>query len=90
MRIVPYRCIYVKMGQAVRPQRGGLRAGHGLRRVFHTVWEHLSRVRAAGLALSVSITPNGHLGEDVFETIRLAHSLSDAALKKMRDMGVIE
>lgn len=46
------------------------------RRVFHTVRENLSRARAAGLSLSVSITPNGHLGEDVFETIRLAHSLS--------------
>ena len=46
------------------------------RRVFHTVTEHLRQVRAAGLPLSVTVTPNRHLGEDVFETIRLAHSLS--------------
>lgn len=48
------------------------------RRVFQTVVENLRRVRAAGLALFVSVTPNRHLGEDVFETLRLAHSLSDS------------
>lgn len=46
------------------------------RRAFHTVTENIRAARAAGLPLSVSITPNRHLGEDVFETVRLAHSLS--------------
>ncbi len=33
-------------------------------------------MRAAGLPLSLSITPTRTLGEDVLETLRLAHSLS--------------
>ena len=47
------------------------------RRVFHTVAENIRRAQEADLALSVSVTPNRHLGEDVFETVRLAHSLAD-------------
>lgn len=45
-------------------------------RVFQTVTENLRAARELGLPLSVSVTPNRHLGEDVFETVRLAHSLS--------------
>ena len=46
------------------------------RRVFQRVAENLRRVKEAGLPLTVSVTPNRTLGEDVFETIRLAKSLS--------------
>jgi len=46
-------------------------------RVFGRVVENLRRVREAGLPLSVSVTPNSFLGEDVFDTLRLAHSLSE-------------
>ena len=47
------------------------------RRAFQTVTENLRNLRAAGLPLSVTVTPNRHLGEDVFETLKLAHSLSN-------------
>ncbi len=46
------------------------------RRAFHTVTENIRRARGLGLPLSVTVTPNRHLGEDVFETVRLAHTLS--------------
>lgn len=42
------------------------------RRLFHTVREQIRLVKDAGLPLIISITPNRVLGEDVFETIRLA------------------
>ena len=48
------------------------------RRVFHTVLENLHRVKEAGFPLSISITPNRALGGQVYETIRLADSLSDS------------
>lgn len=46
------------------------------RRVFRTVLENLRSVKEAGFPLIISITPNQALGEDVFETIRLAASLT--------------
>ncbi len=46
------------------------------RRVFRTVTENLQRVRAAGLPLMISVTPNRALGEDVFETVRLVHRMA--------------
>ncbi len=46
-------------------------------RAFEQVISGLKRIREAGLPLAVSITPNRFLGEDIFETIRLAHTLSD-------------
>ena len=47
------------------------------RRVFQTVVNHLRRIREEGLPLLITITPNQALGEDVFETIRLAKSITD-------------
>ena len=47
------------------------------RRAFDTVVGNLRRAREAGLPLSISVTPNRALGEDVFETIRLAYMLSE-------------
>lgn len=47
------------------------------RRVFRTVLENIRRIREAHLPLSLTITPNHLLGEDVFETIRLAASITD-------------
>ncbi|MBR2526974.1 MAG: radical SAM protein [Blautia sp.] len=47
------------------------------RRVFHTVLDHLRQVKEAGLPLLITITPNRALGEDVFETIRLARELTE-------------
>ena len=44
-------------------------------RVFARVAEHIRLLREAGVPLVLSITPNACLGEDVFETIRLARSL---------------
>ena len=46
------------------------------RRVFRKVLQNIRLIREAGLPLELSVTPNRFLGEDVFETIRLAHSLS--------------
>ena len=46
------------------------------RRVFHTVIEHIQRVREEGFPLIITITPNHALGESVFETIRLARSIT--------------
>ncbi len=46
------------------------------RRVFHTVLKHLQMVKEAGIPLIISITPNHALGEDVFETVRLAESIT--------------
>ena len=45
-------------------------------RVFSKVLANLKSVREAGIPLYLSITPNTLLGEDVFETIRLARQLS--------------
>ena len=47
------------------------------RRAFGQVLEHIRLVKDAGLPLSITITPNRMLGEDVFETIRLAMSLTE-------------
>ena len=46
------------------------------RRVFHTVLENLRRVREAKIPLIITVTPNRALGEDVFETVRTAYSLT--------------
>lgn len=47
------------------------------KRMFHTVLENLHRVREEGFLLSISITPNRALGDHVFETIRLARSITE-------------
>ena len=47
------------------------------RRVFHQVLNHIHMAREAGFDLLISITPTPALGEDVFETLRLARSLSE-------------
>ena len=45
-------------------------------RVFHTVLDNIRRIKEAGLPLILSITPSLTLGEDVFDTIRLAWQLT--------------
>lgn len=45
-------------------------------RVCSKVLENIRRIQEAKLPLILSITPSKTLGEDVFDTIRLAHSLT--------------
>lgn len=45
-------------------------------RVFHNVVDHLRRVREEGFPLIITVTPTLALGESVFETIRLARSIT--------------
>ena len=47
-------------------------------RAFSKVYENIRKAKAAGLPLSISITPSACLGEDVLETIRLAKTLCQA------------
>jgi radical SAM protein with 4Fe4S-binding SPASM domain len=47
------------------------------RRAYQTVLRNVERIKEAGIPLQLSITPNGYLGEDVFETIRVARSITD-------------
>ncbi len=49
-------------------------------RVFGKVTQNLQQVKETGLPLMVSVTPSQALGEDVFETIRLAYSITNAVL----------
>lgn len=44
-------------------------------RVFSKVVEHIKMLKEAGLPVTVCVTPNRYLGEDVFETIRTAYEL---------------
>ncbi len=44
-------------------------------RAFTTVAGNIRKAIDAGLPVSISITPNNFLGEDVFETIRVANSM---------------
>ena len=44
-------------------------------RLFGKVLENIHRVMDAGLALRLSVTPNVYMGEDVFDTVRLAKQL---------------
>ncbi len=46
------------------------------RRVFRTVADHIRAVQEAGFPLLLSITPSRFLGEDVFETVRVARSFT--------------
>lgn len=48
----------------------------GCRRVFDIVKNNISKAIEAGLPIRISITPNAYLGEDVFETIRVARDLT--------------
>ena len=50
------------------------------KRVFHQVYDHIQLVKEARLPLSITVTPNPFLGEDVFDTIRTARSLTDQLL----------
>ena len=47
------------------------------KRVFNQVLENMKNVIACGIQLDISITATSILGEDIFETIRLARSLSN-------------
>ena len=44
-------------------------------RVFSKVVDHIRMLQQAELPVKICITPNRYLGEDVFETVRLAHGL---------------
>lgn len=44
-------------------------------RTFQPVMENILRVKEAGLPLLLTVTPNIYLGEDVYETIRLAKQI---------------
>ena len=44
-------------------------------RAFTTVVTNIKQAKDAGLPVFISITPNRHLGEDIFETIRIAREL---------------
>lgn len=45
---------------------------------FDTVVRNIRAIREAGLPLTISVTPNRYLGEDVFGTLRLAKELCPA------------
>lgn len=45
-------------------------------RSFRTVLDNISRVKDAGLPLHISVTPSVYLGEDVFDTLRLAREFT--------------
>lgn len=45
-------------------------------RAFTTVVNNIKHASEAGLPVFISITPNRYLGEDIFETIRIAKELS--------------
>ena len=47
------------------------------KRVFTRVFNNLKNVIACGISLTISITATSLLGEDIFETIRLARSLTN-------------
>lgn len=47
-------------------------------RAFSTVIRNVHNAIAAGLPISLNVTPNRFLGEDVFETIRLARKMTRA------------
>ena len=49
-------------------------------RAFDVVTENIRRAIDTGLPVSVSVTPSVFLGEDVFETIRLARSMCKTVL----------
>ena len=53
-------------------------------RAFETVMAHLRLIREAGLPLHITVTPNRYLGEDVFETLRVAKSASTSVLVNSR------
>ncbi len=44
-------------------------------RIFSTVTENIRKAIGMGLPIYINITPNNYLGEDVFETIRVAKSM---------------
>lgn len=44
-------------------------------RAFTTVANNIRKAINAGLPVSINVTPNNYLGEDVFETIRVAKSM---------------
>ena len=48
------------------------------RRSFDTVIANIKRIREADLPLQIAITPNRYLGEDVFDTLRIAKQLCEA------------
>ena len=49
-------------------------------RAFGTVYQNIRNAVEAGLRVTITVTPNAYLGEDVLETIRIAKSLSNSLL----------
>lgn len=49
-------------------------------RAFSMVIRNIRKAKDAGLPISISVTPNIYLGEDVMETVRLAKSLDRGAI----------
>lgn len=49
-------------------------------RAFTTVVNNFKQASDAGLPVFISITPNRYLGEDIFETIRIAKELSNKVI----------
>ena len=47
-------------------------------RAFTKVTENIHKAIEAGLPISINVTPNNFLGEDVFETIRVAKSMGQS------------
>ena len=47
-------------------------------RAFHTVTENARKAIEAGLPVSINLTPNRFLGEDVFETLRIGKEICKA------------
>ena len=47
-------------------------------RAFHTVTNNARKAIEAGLPVSINLTPNSFLGEDVFETLRIAREICKA------------
>lgn len=45
------------------------------RRCFETVFSNIKAAKEAGLNLFITVTPNGYLGDDAKELIKLVHSL---------------
>ena len=49
-------------------------------RAFTTVITNFRQAKDAGLSVYISITPSKYLGEDIFETIRIARELSEKVI----------
>jgi radical SAM protein with 4Fe4S-binding SPASM domain len=50
------------------------------KRMFSVVENNIKRAIEAGIPISISITPNKYMGEDIIETIRIARKLSKSVV----------